>query len=187
VVLSVAGAPLLGGCMMMGGLGHTGSPGMMSEADDGPRGSLIAPVQRAEASSEGLSIALAFPTPSIGDTIAIDAWLLTDSSHHDLAAGDIWLRIETPGGNVDQFRMRRLHSSVTATFQAQYSFAAAGFYLVTADGRAATGADVRTVSVTARVFLGGDMHGRRHDWRMPAAVLGATGMVAMVALMTGGF
>ncbi|NIR42571.1 MAG: hypothetical protein GWN99_01600 [Gemmatimonadetes bacterium] len=187
VVLSVAGVPLLGGCMMMGGVGHTGSPDMMSEVDHARGARLPAPVQRAEASSEGLTIALAFPTPSIGDAVAIDAWLLTDSTDHDPEAGDIRLRIETPGGNVDQLRMRRLHSSTTATFQAEYSFSAAGLYLVTAEGRAATRADVRTVSVTARVFVGGDMYGGRHDWLMPAAILGGPAMVAMMALMMGGF
>lgn len=183
VVLSVAGIPFLGGCMMMGGVGHTGNPGMMSDAGRAPGGQPPAPVQRAEASGGGLSIALAFPSPSGGEPVAIDAWLLTDSIHRDLTDGEIWLRIETPDGGVDQLRMRRRHSSATATFQAQYGFADAGLYLVTAEGRAGTGADVRTVSVTARTVVGGDMHGGRRGWLVPAAVLGSLGMAALMAFM----
>ncbi len=89
---------------------------------------------------------------------------------------------QTPGGSVDQLRMQRLHASATATFQARYSFAADGLYLVTAEGRAGKGAHVRTVSVTARAVVGQDMHGGGHDWLMPAAVLGGLGMLAMMAI-----
>lgn len=184
VVLSVAGIPLLSGCMMMGGIGHTGGLGGTAGAGHTESAQIGAPLERAEASSGGITIALSFRLPSHGAEVAIDAWLRADSAHHELADADIWLRIRTPSGGVDEIRMERLGSS-GETYQAHYGFPTAGPYHVTAEGRVGTAAAVRTVSVTTRVEVEGESHDGRHDWLMVGGILGGLGMVVLMALMMG--
>ncbi len=185
-VLGVAGVPLLSGCMMMGAMGHTG--GLAGTGMAGPmegekvEGSL----QRAEASSGGLAIALSFPAPTSGTVVTISALLLSDSGDQEPTDGEIWLRVRTPGGSVDRLRMQSVRSSGAATHRARYGFVTPGLYLVTADARLGTGGDVRTVSVTARAKVSTEAHVDRHEWLMPAAAVGSLGMVAMMVVMMGG-
>ena len=186
LVLGAAWVPLLTGCMAMGGLGHTGGPGGMASAGYAENGQARAPVQHVEASNGGLSIALSFPRPSGGAGVAIDARLRADSADDDLTDANIWLQVRSPSGGVTRLPMQLLHSSQPGTYRAQYSFSAPGLYLVAAEGRTGTGADVRTVSVTTAVEVGTEAHDGRHHWFTPAALLGGLGMVAMMALMMSG-
>ena len=185
-VLGVAGVPLLSGCLMLGGMGHTGDGLGVPTAIDGSSTQLPAPLQRAEASSGSLTLALSFATPRSGAAVAIDAQLRADSAPHELTDGNVWLRIHTPGGSVDQFRMQRVYSSTAGTYQAQYRFPTAGLYLVTAEGRTGMGADVRTVLVTAEVEVSRGAQGDRHDWLAPVRILSSLGMVVTMALMMAG-
>jgi len=185
VVQSVAGVPLLGGCMMIGGLGHTGGRAWMDEPGHTVSGQGATTLQRAEASNNGLTIALSFPTPSRGDTVTIDAQLLMERSQDQRSDGDVWLRIQTPDRRVDRIRMQRDQVSAKETFQAQYCFPGAGVFLVTADGRAGTGSDMRTVSVTTVAEVGSSTHGVRHDWLLPVAALSGLAWIAMMVVMMG--
>ena len=154
VVLGVAGVPLLSGCLMLGGAGHTGNVHGVAPAVDGGSRELSAPFQRAEASSGSLTLALSFVTPRGGAAVTIDAQLHTDSASDAPTDGDVWLRIQAPGGGVDQFRMQRVQSSAAGTYQAEYRFSTAGLYLVTAEGRTGIGDHVRTVLVTTELEVG---------------------------------
>lgn len=184
LLLNTAWVPLLSGCMMWGGMGHTSGTDWMGGTGYAKNGQLSQPLERAEATSGGLTIALSFPTPS--SSVAIDARLFTDGAAHKVVDGDVWLRIQAPSGAVDQLRMQRLQPSSEGAYQARYSFATAGLYLVTAEGRTGSGADERAVSVTAREQINGHPQDGRHHWVMPAAVLGGLGMVATMALMMAG-
>lgn len=186
LMLNTAWVPFLSGCMTWGGMGHTSGTDWMGGTGSAKNGQLSQPLERAEATSAGLTIALSFPHPSSGAAVAIDARLFTDGTAHEVVEGDIWLRIQTPSGAVDQLRMQRLQPSSEGAYQARYSFATVGLYLVTAEGRTGSGADERAVSVTARTQVNGHAQDGRHHWVMPAVVLGGLGMVAMMALMMGG-
>lgn len=187
LLLNTAWVPILSGCMMGGGIGHAHGTDWMGEAGYARAGQAPQPVQRAQASSRGLTISLSFPTPTLGDAVAIDAQLLTDGVAHGGIDGDVWLRIQTPGGAVDLLRMQRPQRSPVGAYRAPYGFPIAGAYLVTAEARTGTGSDERTVSVTASVQVDHHAQGGRHLWVRPAAVLGGLGMVATMALMMGGF
>ncbi len=181
VVLGAVCVQSLSGCMVMGGIGHMGG-GAISAPGDMQSRDLSASVQHAEASSGGLTIALSFPSPTGGDgAVPIDAWLITDTDHRDLTDGVVWLLIQTPTGGVDRVDMQ-LHSSSAGTYRARYRFTVSGSYLVTAEGRSGTGADMRTVSVTTEATVEGGSGGR-DGWVTPVAVLGGLGMVVMMALM----
>lgn len=186
LVLGAAWVPLLTGCMAMGGLGHTGGLGGMASAGHAENGQARAPLQRVEASNGGLRIALYFPRPSGAAGVVIDARLRADSAYDDLTDASVWLQVRSPSGRVDQLPMQRLHSSQPGTYRAQYSFSAPGLYLVAAEGRTETGADVRTVSVTTAVEVGTAAHDGRHHWFTPGALLGGLGMVAVMVLMMSG-
>ena len=187
VLLGIVWAPTLSGCMMLGGMGHTGGPGAMPLVGHAESRGMPLPHQRAEASNGGLAIELSIPSPSGTAAVAIDARLNTDNSHHELTDANVWLRIQTPSGRVDKIHMQLRESSSAGTYRAHYAFPAAdGLYLVTAEGRTGTGADLKTASVTVEVEAGGAARGGGHHWRTPAAVLGGLGMVAMMALMMGG-
>lgn len=183
-LLGVTWVPLLSGCMMLGGAGHTG--GWVGLDDAAVSGQGPAPLRRAEASSGGLTIALSVPAPSGGTAVAIEAWLRPDSAGIDLDGADVRLRIETPGGRVDGLHMQRVDSATPGSYQAFYSFPTTGVYLVTAEGQAGTGAHVRTVAVTARTRVSAHARGGGHDWVTPVAILGGLAMVAAMALMMGG-
>lgn len=182
-LLNTAWVPFLSGCMMWGGMGHTSGTDWMGGMGYAKNGESL---QRAEASSAGLTIVLSFPTPSSGAAVAIDATLFADSAPHALIDGDVWLQIQTPSGAVDQLRMERLQPSSEGAYETRYSFATAGLYLVTAEGRTRSGADERAVSVTAQAQVNGHAQDGGHHWLMPAAVLGGLGMVATMALMMSG-
>lgn len=189
-MLTTAWVPLLSGCMMWGGMGHTSGTDGMGEAGHAERGQVPQPLQRAEASSAGVTITLSFPTPSSDAAVVIDAQLVMDSVDADsvdqeLIDADVWLRIQTPSGAVDQRRLQQLQSLPPGAYQAQYSFPIAGLYLVTAEARTGTGAAERTVSVTARTQVYDQAHGGQHHWLMPGAILAGLGMVATMALMMG--
>lgn len=181
IVLSVAAVPLLGGCMMMGGIAHTGGPAGPAHMETGP---VAAPLERAEATSGGLTIALSFPPPSSGELIAIEARLRADDAPPKPTDEEVWLRIEAWGGSVEEIRMEPVRSS-SGTYRAQHVFPTAGLYLVTAEARVGPGADVRAVSVTSRAEVSRDARDGRHGWIAPA-VVGGLGMVALMALMMGG-
>jgi hypothetical protein len=170
--------------MMMGGIGHTGGPAGMAGAAHMESGPVAAPLERGEVSSEGLTIALSFASPSRGELIAIEARLRADDGPDEPTYGEVRLRIEAPDGSVERIRMQPLGPS-SGTYRAPYLFATAGLYLVTAEARVGAGADVRTVSVTSRAEVGGDAHDGRHAWIAPA-VVGGLGMAALMALMMSG-
>jgi hypothetical protein len=185
-MLNTAWVSVLSGCMMGGGMGHTSGTDWMGETGYAKDGQRPPPLQRAEASSAGLTIALSFPTPSSNATVPIDARLFADSAELELIDATIWLRIQTPSGEVAELRMQRLDPSSEGAYQARYTFTTAGLYLLTAEGQTGTGADKRAVSVTARAQVNGHGEHGGHDWNMPAAVLGGVAMVAMMAVMMGG-
>lgn len=165
-VLGVAWVPLLTGCMMMGGLGHTS--GLLGTGLGGPMETDKTAVllQHAEASNGGLTIALTIPTPTSGTVVAISALLRSDRRDEEPSDGEIWLRVQTPGGSVDRLRMQSVRSSGAATHRARYGFVTPGVYFVTADARLGTGADVRTVSVTTKAEVSREAHVGRHDRRL---------------------
>lgn len=184
-VLSAAGVPLLGGCMMMGGLGHTAQLGSMDESGHAVTNAVATSPQRAAASTNGLTIEILVPTPIQGAAVTIDARVSADGDDHEVFDGDVWLRIRTPSGTVEQVRMERPYSSTGRTYRAEYRFPAAGLYVVTAEGREGSGSELRTASVTTEVEVGGTPHRGQHGWLMPAAILGGLGMIAMMAVMMG--
>lgn len=182
-VLGAAWAPLLSGCMMMGGMSHMGgsaiaAPGDMESRDSSAR------LQHAEASSGDLTIVLSFAEPIVSDgPVPIDVRLGRDGPRGDANDDVVWLLIETPDGRVDEVPMQRLHTSSAATYRALYTFTAPGLYLITAEGRTGTGADMTAVSVTAQAEVV-RRPGDRHGWITPLAVLGGLGMVVSMTLMT---
>lgn len=178
VVLGIHWVPLLSGCLM-GGMAHTGGIGR------GEIGPMQGPLQHAEASSGELTIALSFPIPSTATAVPMEARLGTASDRREPTDGEIWLRIQTPGGNVDEIRMQRVDSSAGRTYQAMYSFRNPGSYLVTAEGRKETGTGAQTVSVTTRADVGGESNGGRNDWLIPAAILGGLGTVVTMVVVMG--
>jgi hypothetical protein len=175
VALDVACISLLSGCM-------TGGVGRAGRFDRGGSGSL----QYAEATTGDLTIALSFPTPSIRSEVAIEARLTAANGPHELIDGDVWLSIQTPGGNIDEVRMQRLHGSAEAVYGAAYNFWSPGSYLVTARGRLEEEAGAHEASVTTRAVVDGGPYAVDHgDWMMPMAVLGGLGMVVMMVVMMG--
>jgi hypothetical protein len=172
--------------MIMGGWGHTAGIAGAGVTGHVPSHQTIAPFQRSEASSGNLTITLSFPTPTGGSVVTVSAVLRSDGHDRDPADGEIWLPVERPDGRVDQLPMQRYQSATGAIYQAPYGFPTSGLYVVTADARAGTGTDARTVSVTTRAEVVAAAPGERHDWLIPAAVLGSLGMVAMMVFMTGG-
>ena len=185
LLLNTGWVPVLSGCMMWGGMGHTSGTDWMGGTGSAKNGQFSQRSVRAEATSAGLTIVLSFPPPSSGAAVAIDARLFADGVAHHVVDGDMWLRVQTPSGAVDQLRMQRLEPWSEGAYQAHYSFATPGLYLVTAEGRTGRGADERAVSVTARAQINGHAQDGRHQWLAPA-VLGGLGMVATMVLMMGG-
>jgi len=183
ILLSVAGIPLLGGCMMMGGPGHMAHLGSMDQSGHSMRTATATASQHAAATSNGLTIEIFVPTPSQGAAVTIDARVSANGDDHEVIDGDVWLRIQTPSGTIEQVRMQRPYSSTGGTYRAEYRFLTAGLYLVTAEGREGSGSELRTASVTTEVVVTGAQHGGDHDWLMPAAILGGLGMIAMMAVM----
>jgi hypothetical protein len=182
LALSIAGVPLLSSCMM-GSVAHTEPPGTVGLAEDTQAS---VPLQYAEAGSEDLTITLSFPTPRSGSAITMDARLATANGPQELMDGEISLRIQTPSGRVDPIRMRRFSSPTTAAYEAMYDFRTPGLYVVTAEGRAQTGAGVREASVTITVPVSGqpqyvDSANHRNSM-MPMALMGLS-MVAMMVVM----
>lgn len=181
-VLGAAWVPLLSGCMMMGGIGHT-TGGAISAPGDMHGRDVSAQLQHAEARSGDVAIHLSFANPVAGGgAVPIDAWLSGDGDRLDMADSVVWLQVQMPGGGVDRVRMERLHSSSAGPYRALYHFTTPGLYQVTAEGRMGAGADVRTVSVTTEAEVEA-WPGGRHGWVMPVAVLGGLGMVVLMTLM----
>jgi hypothetical protein len=149
-VVGAAWVPLLSGCMMMGGMGHMGrstisAPGDVDSRDSSP------PLKYAEASSGDLTIVLSFADPIVGGgPVPIDARLSRDGAHGDSNDDVVWLLIEAPDGRVDEVPMQHILASSAGTYRALCHFNAPGLYLITAEGRAGTGADMAAVSVTTR-------------------------------------
>lgn len=182
-VLGVATMPLFGGCMMAGGWGHGGVPARTyADGHMAPDWTVAAPL-RAEATGDGLTIVLSIPTPAAGSVVTIGVQLRSDGGDPE-ADAEIRLRIDGPGGSIDDLPMQRDRSSGAGTYQAQYGFAVPGRYAVTAEARSGAGAEVRTVSVSARAEVAAPA-GYRHDWAVPAAIIGGIGMVAMMAFLMG--
>jgi len=173
VLLNVAGVTLLSSCMASG----VGPAGRFSGSE------AVRPLQYAEAATGDLTIALSFPTPSVGSQVAIAARLNVADRPQELIEGEMWLHVQAPSGSVEEVRMQRSQGSGPATYQAVYDFWAPGSYVVTA--RAWTEGDVGTeASVTTSVVVAGDpLHVDHRDWMMPMAVLGGVGMVVMMAVM----
>lgn len=180
VVLGVAWVPVLGGCMMMGGMHGVGATGGGGDLERGP---VSTELKYAEAVSGDLSLALSFPSPTADAAVPIGARLRTESDGRDLADAQVRLWIRAPGGSVDQVEMQHARSSVAGIFEAQYSFHALGRYLVTAEAQTGTVGDVREVSVTAEAEVGPAADRGRNTWLMPGALLGGLGMVALMAVM----
>lgn len=169
---SVAWVPVLSACMMMGGVsGH------------GVNDHLNRPLQYAAASDADLAIALSFPAPSHGGTVPIEAQLRLQSDQPALTDASVWLRVRTPGGSVDEIRMQRAQSSVTAAYHAQYTFPTSGYYIVTAEGRMGEGTGARLVSVSIEADVGAPAPGADRHWLVPAAVVGGLSMALMMVLM----
>lgn len=185
ILLSVAGVPLLAGCMMMGGSGHTAYLGPTHEPGHTVRSVVTTSPLHAAASTNGLVIEIFVPTASQGAAVTIDARVFADGDDHEVIEGAVWLRIQTPNGAVEEIRMQRPQSSTGGTYRAEYRFLLAGLYLVTAVGREGSGSDLRTASVTTEVEVTSTPHGDQHGWLMPAAILGGLGMIAMMAVMMG--
>lgn len=184
-MLGAAWVPLLSGCMMMGGMAHTGGGAISAAGPPGDmhRRDLSGRFQQAEARSGDLAISLSFASPiESSRALPIDAWLSRDGDHRDLADGVVWLQIQAPDGGVDRVLMQRLPSSSGGTYRALYHFSSPGLYLVTAEGRTGTGADMRTVSVTTEAGVESWPAGG-HGWVMPLAVIGGVGMVVLMAFM----
>lgn len=181
-LLPIAWAPFLGACMM-GGVAHTSrvggaGPGHMGETPD--------PMHYAEASGESVTIELSFPTPRRGGPVAMEARLSGADESDASTEGAVRLRVDTPGGYVDEVRMERFQSSDGPIYRATYDFRTPGSYLVTAQGSMMPGADARSASVTTRVDVEDAAYGDRHGWVMPMAILGGLGMIVMmVVMMTG--
>lgn len=186
MMLGAAWVPLLSGCMMWGGMGHAGGLAWMDGAGYAENGQPPAPLQRAQASTGGLTITLAFPTPGTGVALPIDAWLSLEGAEPQPVGEEVWLRIQAPDGTIHQVRMQRPDASAAGTYRAYYRFPAAGLYLVTAEGRARAGTELQTASVTAGAEISRRAYAGHHDWLLPAAVLGGVGMVAWMAIMMGG-
>lgn len=182
-VFGAAWVPLLSGCMMPFGAWHGDGPSGMGHMASWE---VTEVTQNAEASDDGLTIGLSFATPGWGREALIDASLSEEGVRREPVRGEVWLRIRTPGGSVDQLRMDPLGLSQGATHRARYRFADAGLYQVTAEGRIGSGSDTRSVSVTTDTEVDGRIHGHGDRWLPPAAVLGGLGMVAMMILMMGG-
>ena len=182
--LGVAAVPLLSGCMMMAGWGHTAA------LDTHATGHMVSAQrvvwsQRAEASSDGLTVTLFVPV-SESAVVIISAGLRSEHDDQGPADGEIWLRIRTPDGTVDRFRMQEPRSPGDGMYRARYAFVASGTYVVTADARSGTGEAARTVSVTAEVVAGDDPWHDQHHWLTPAAFVGGVGILALMAVMMAG-
>lgn len=178
-LMPIVWAPFLGACMM-GGVAHTsrmGGPGSVGTHETGSS------LQYAEASSGGVTIALSFPTPTIVGVVGMEARLTGVDGPETAIDGEVWLRVRTPGGGVDELPMRSLHSAAGVTYRAVYDFRTPGSYLVTADGWTGEEERANAASVTTRVDVGEESRWDRHDWLMPMAVLGGIGMLAMMAVM----
>lgn len=185
-MLSLAWVLLLGGCMMLGGTGHTGGWVGLDDYGYGSSTPGGAPSERAQASSAGLTLVLSVSTPNGAGPMAIDAWLRPDRADSDLGDADVWLRIENPRGGVDRLLMQRVDSLGSVWHRALYRSVTTGVHLVTAEAQTGTGADARTVAVTATVDVSGHPHHGGHNWVAPVAILGGVGMLAMMALMMSG-
>lgn len=182
VVLGIAWVPVLGGCMMMGGMHGVGAMGGDVDLGNGP---VSTELRYAEAVSGDLSIALSFPSPTGDAPVPIGARLRTERDGRDLTDAHVRLWIRAPGGRIDQVDMRHARSSVAGIFEARYGFRAVGRYLLTAEGRTGTEGDIREVSVTAEAEVGPAADRGRPMWLMPGAFLGGLGMVALMAVMMG--
>ena len=185
-VLTIAGIPLLSGCMMMGGWGHLAGPMGTHVPGDVTSGQGMVASQQADASSDGLTITLSVPVPTGGALVTISAWLRADHDDREPADGEVWLHIRTPRGNVDRLRMREPGFVGEGTFHAEYAFATSGAYVVTAEARSGTGRDARTVSVTAEVEVGDARWDDSAQWVTPVVVVGSLGMLALMAVLMGG-
>lgn len=180
VALRVAGVPLLSGCMMLGGMGHTGAVLGIPRPVEEDIGWLTVPFQHAEASSAGLTLSLSIAEARSAATVAIGASLRADGAPGGVADGEVRLRIQPPGGTVDLIPMRRGSPAAAGTYHAEYRFPTSGFYLLTAEGRMATEGGVRTVLVTAEIEVGRGARGTRQDWVLPVGILSSLGMVTMM-------
>ncbi len=185
-VLGIAGVPLVSGCMMMGGWGHTAGPASAHKKDHTVSGQTPASPVRSEASNGGLTIMLSLPRPTMDSVATITASLRSDRGDQEPIDGEIWLRVQTPSGSVDQLRMQKEHSLAGGIYQAQYGFPTLGLYAMTADARAGAGTDLRTVSVMIEVEIGDNRPEDGHHWLTPAALGGGLGMLALMAVMMGG-
>jgi len=181
--LGVAAVPLLSGCMMMGGWGHTAAVGVHPTGHM-VSGERIVSSRRAEASSDGLTITLSVAAPTGGAPVTIGAWLRSDDDDGAPTDSEIRLRIRSPDGTVDRFRMHEPRSPGDGAYRAEYTLATSGTYVVTADARSGTGSDARTVSVTTDVVAGDDPWHDQHHCLMP--VVGGVGMLALMAVMMAG-
>jgi hypothetical protein len=185
-VLGVASIPLLSGCMGMGGWGHAGGS-MGTVAPHHPAGGLTTvSVERAEASGDGLALALSFPTPTTGAVMTVSALLRWYDGDREPVNGEILLSIRTPAGSVDQLRMEKVQTVAAGAYEARYAFAESGRYVLTANAGWGTEVNARSVSVTTTADVGDDVYGHRHDRWVPAEVVGGIGMVALMVLMMGG-
>ena len=180
--LSLAGLSLLGGCGMMGMMGGMhGASGMHGSAAG--HGHELAPMVQAQAESGDLAIVLSFPAPRAAAVAPVVVVLRTAGEATDPEDAEVWLRVRTPDGNIDEVRMRSAPASAPGTYQAEYRFATAGPYAVTAEARAGGGPVARQVSVTTDVHLGAEVAARRQPWLTPATVLTGIAVGAMMILM----
>lgn len=183
--LGIAAVPLLSGCMMMGGWGHTAAFGAHPTGHM-VSGERIVSSQRAEASSDGLTITLSVAAPAGRAVVTMSAWLRSDDGEEEPAESEIWLRIRAPDGVVDRLRMLEPRFPGDRTYRAEYALATSGTYVVTADARSGTGAEARTVSVTTEMVAGDDPRYDQHRWLTPVAFVGGVGMLALMAVMMAG-
>jgi len=175
LTMTFVAVPILSGCMM----GWMAGPAPMSATNHGPSAGLW----QAEARNGDLRIALVFPVPTGDAPVPVEVRLATDEDR-ELAEADVWLRIRTPGGNVEQFRMEPARSSAAGTFETQYGFRTTGIHLVTAEARVGSGSSDRMASVTIEADVTGAQSSHR-GWWAPAAILGGVAMVLLMALMKG--
>lgn len=179
-VLGAAGVLLLGGCMMMGGLGHAHGLAGMQVTRHLETGRTTGLQERAEASSGDFTITLSFPAPTRGSTRTISALLRSDRGDRESTDEAVLLRIQTPGGSVDELPMQGYPSPGGRIYQTQYRFETSGLYVLTADARARAGEDMPTVSVTIRAAVGTEADSHWHGGRRLQPSFAGLGMVVMM-------
>lgn len=126
-----------------------------------PDWTVAAPL-RAEATGDGLTIVLSIPAPAAGSVVTIGVQLRSDGGDPE-ADAEIRLRIEGPGEASTTSPCSGIGRPGQGPTRRSTDSPCRGRYGVTAEARSGTGAEVRTVSVSARAEVAAPAV-YRHDW-----------------------